>query len=182
VVTIRTETHADIPAVAALQVRAWRSAYAGMMPAEVLAALDPAERERQRHAWHGAEGFLTLVATDGPTVVGFATIGPYRNNHDRADLDPTFGEVLAIYVEPARIGTGIGQALMAAVLAELAGRGFREARLWVLEANHRSRRFYEKAGFTDDGERAAYAVKLPSSGESVLLPIVRYVRPLGDRG
>jgi L-amino acid N-acyltransferase YncA len=177
-VTIRPETHDDIPAVAALHVRAWQSGYAGMIPAEVLDTLDPEQRAEQRRRWHGADGFLTLVATDGATIVGFATIGPYRHQQDRAVLDPTVGELLAIYLEPTRIGTGVGRALLAEALTALTDRGYREVRLWVLDANARSRRFYEKAGFVADGEHAAYPVTLPSSGDPVLLPELRYSRRL----
>ncbi|GIF78565.1 GNAT family N-acetyltransferase [Asanoa siamensis] len=177
-VTIRPETRDDIDAVAALHVRAWQAGYAGMIPAEVLDALDPAQRAARRREWHDATEFQTLVATDGPTIIGFTTVGPYRHQQDRTALDPAVGEVLAIYLEPDRVGTGVGRALMAAALAELAARGFREVRLWVLEANHRSRRFYAKAGFAEDGERAEFTVTLPSSGDRVPLPELRYVRTI----
>jgi len=177
-VTIRPETPDDIPEVAAVHVRAWQSGYAGIIPQEVLDALDPEQRAAQRRQRQGAEGFQTLVATDDRAVVGFATVGPYRNQQDRTDLDPTVGEVLAIYLEPERVGTGIGRELMAAALGELRHRGYREVRLWVLEDNHRSRRFYEKAGFTPDGERATYEVVVPSSGDRVPLPELRYTRAL----
>ncbi|GAA1854598.1 GNAT family N-acetyltransferase [Asanoa iriomotensis] len=177
-VTIRPETLDDTPAVAALHVRAWQSGYAGIIPAEVLAALDPEQRAAQRRTSYGKDVFQTLVTLDGPTVVGFATIGPYRDQQDRTALDPTVGEVLAIYVEPARVGTGVGRALMTRALAELTGAGYQEVRLWVLDANARSRRFYAKAGFAADGERATYTVTLPSSGDPVLLPELRYARRL----
>lgn len=180
--TIRPQTLDDIPAVADLHVRAWQSGYAGMIPTEVLHALDPAAMADRRRNWHAATEFQTLLATDGAEIIGFATVGPYRLQQNRTDLDPTVGEVNAIYVEPKRIGTGVGRVLMAAALAELTQRGFREVRLWVLEENHRSRRFYEKAGFTTDGERATYDVTLPSSGDAVPLPEIRYARRLDVTG
>ncbi|MEV4532285.1 GNAT family N-acetyltransferase [Asanoa sp. NPDC049518] len=211
--TIRPETPDDIDDVAAVHVRAWQIAYAGIIPKEVLDALDPAQRAAQRRQHRGATGFQTLVATannttdpgaatadntapdpratnrdtssargtptDPGTVIGFVTIGPYRNHQDRTDLDPTVGEVLAIYLEPDRIGTGVGRELMRAALTELGQRGYKQVRLWVLEDNHRSRRFYEKAGFTPDGERATYEVVVPSDGDRVPLPELRYSRVLG---
>ena len=42
-----------------------------------------------------------------------------------------------------------------AALQELAGRGFREVILWVLEGNCHARRFYERAGFVPTGETLA---------------------------
>jgi GNAT superfamily N-acetyltransferase len=179
---IRPQTLDDIPAVAALHVRAWQAGYAGMIPAEVLNALDPAVLADRRRQWHGHAEFQTLLALDGPEIIGFTTFGPYRLQQNRTEVDPTVGEVNAIYLEPARIGTGVGRTLMAAALAELARRGFREVRLWVLEKNHRSRRFYEKAGFAKDGEQATFDVTLPSSGEAVPLPEIRYTRTLDAAG
>jgi L-amino acid N-acyltransferase YncA len=41
--------------------------------------------------------------------------------------------------------------LMAATLTRLRASGFREAILWVLEDNPRTRRFYELAGWREDG-------------------------------
>ena len=42
---------------------------------------------------------------------------------------------------------------MAAALAALRAGGFVSASLWVLEDNPRARRFYEREGWTLDGER-----------------------------
>jgi GNAT superfamily N-acetyltransferase len=41
--------------------------------------------------------------------------------------------------------------LHSAAVAELRDRGFREATLWVIEANPRARRFYEREGWHPDG-------------------------------
>ncbi|MDG4823667.1 GNAT family N-acetyltransferase [Asanoa sp. WMMD1127] len=179
-VSIRSETLADIPEIAALHVRAWQVGYAGIIPAEVLDALDAGQRAAKRREWHGATQFHTLVATDGPddAIVGFATVGPYRHQQDRTNVDPTIGELLAIYLDPERVGTGVGRALLAAALDDLRESGYDEVRLWVLDANTRARRFYEAAGFRPDGERAAYAVNLRSGGDPVLLPELRYARRL----
>ncbi|HTF09962.1 MAG TPA: GNAT family N-acetyltransferase [Asanoa sp.] len=178
-VSIRPQQLDDVAKVAGVHVRAWQAGYAGLIPNEVLDALDPETFASRRRQWHGAKEFETLVAVDGPAIVGFATVGQYRNQQDRGDLVPEIGEVLAIYLEPDRVGTGLGRTLMAAALAELNNRGFRTVRLWVLEDNKVARRFYEKAGFQPDGERSTYEVTLPSSGETLSLPELRYVRSGG---
>ena len=59
-------------------------------------------------------------------------------------------------------------------MAELQGRGFGEAVLWVLRGNLRARRFYERGGFVLDG-----AAKLKSKGQGITLDEVRYRCPLG---
>jgi ribosomal protein S18 acetylase RimI-like enzyme len=40
--------------------------------------------------------------------------------------------------------------------AEFRRRGMTAVTLWVLEGNASARRFYERAGFTDDGARKTY--------------------------
>ena len=56
-------------------------------------------------------------------------------------------------MEPERWRAGAGRALLAAVEHALTDAGFAEATLWVLEQNERARRFYERAGWHDDGGR-----------------------------
>jgi ElaA protein len=53
-------------------------------------------------------------------------------------------------VLPEARGRGAGAAILAALTAEAAGRGFRVARL---DAQTQATEFYRKFGFADDGER-----------------------------
>jgi ribosomal protein S18 acetylase RimI-like enzyme len=76
-------------------------------------------------------------------VVGFASVGPSRDERD-------IGELYAIYVDPEDWSQGAGGALLEHAEQRLA-RDFDEATLWVLAANLRARRFYEKAGWHSDG-------------------------------
>lgn len=183
--TVRPATPDDAYPVAVLHVRAWRWAYAGIMPDETLAALDAdARAERRRGQFADQSVFETLVAVDGAGIRGFASFGPYRMARDRADVDGRYAEVYAIYVDPDHVGTGAGRALMDAARARLAERDFVEVRLWVLEANLRARRFYERYGFTlDTGPdgRALLAVERPGSGP-VDLAELRYRAPARTDG
>jgi GNAT superfamily N-acetyltransferase len=168
-VEIRELTESDIDAVAEVHVRAWRSGYAGIVPADVLDALDPAvfaERRRSRPVPPGAQ---TLVAIDDATIIGFATFGPYRlEPGDRYDVSA--GELYALYVDPAHQREGAGKLLLAAAKAGLARAGFPVLRLWVLTENHPARRFYEHLGLAPDGERHYYTPR----GSTVQLPELRY--------
>jgi GNAT superfamily N-acetyltransferase len=56
-----------------------------------------------------------------------------------------------IYLLPQAWGTGVGRELMAAVVDGLTGLGYEDATLWVLDSNDRARRFYARAGWTEDG-------------------------------
>jgi ribosomal protein S18 acetylase RimI-like enzyme len=86
------------------------------------------------------------VAEDEGSIVAFASCGDSRDA-------PGEGELFAIYALPEAWGSGAGSALMDAVLRALRRSGFATAHLWVLEDNPRARRFYEREGWTDDGER-----------------------------
>ncbi|MBM7081641.1 GNAT family N-acetyltransferase [Micromonospora sp. WMMD734] len=175
--TIRREEPDDAEAIARVHIHGWQAGYAGIMPAEVLARLNPvawAQRRRDVGTADPEHPFTTLLAEIDGLPAGFTTFGPYRNNQDRGDLDPAYGEVLAMYVEPAHWGDGTAQALFAAARDGLAARGWREYRLWVLADNARARRFYERAGLSVDGERSRYQVPLAGGGPPVHLDELRY--------
>jgi ribosomal protein S18 acetylase RimI-like enzyme len=64
--------------------------------------------------------------------------------------DPQFGEgqIVGLHVLPSQWGQRIGSALHDAALAVLAEARYRAAGLWVIDANDRARRMYEKRGWT----------------------------------
>jgi GNAT superfamily N-acetyltransferase len=100
-----------------------------------------------------------LVAGREGQVHGFCFFGAGRDAN-LAGIE----EIYAVYVHPAHWSTGLGHALLSAALSRLS----RPVILWVLEANHRARAFYERVGFGPDG-----AVK-PAALLDATLPEVRY--------
>jgi GNAT superfamily N-acetyltransferase len=139
----------DSLAIAAVHVQAWRESYAGIFPAPVLDALRVEDRES---AWRDSLAkpeVAAWVVPYGEGLVGFASAGPTR---DPADGDGT-AELYALYLLERLWGVGLGRRLMSVVLSELRTREFHRAVLWVLEDNHRARRFYEAGGWIADGGR-----------------------------
>lgn len=159
----------DVEAISTINVVAWQHAYAGLMPADLLAAqqVEPrAERLRERlSAGASATGYVAVDSADA--VVGYCWYGDYRPDDGAPSPGDGFGEVYAIYVHPDQIGTGAGAALMTAALADL---GPRPVAVWVLEGNARARAFYERFGFAADGVMADF----DAGGTPV--PEVRYIR------
>jgi GNAT superfamily N-acetyltransferase len=134
--------HAE--AIAAVHVAAWQHAYQEMLPPELLASLSVESRaQRWRQQLADARGGHTWVV--GEPVRGFVSVGPSRDDDAADDIR----ELYALYVHPADWGTGLGSRLMT-VAAEVLGNG---ATLWVLDANERARRFYERHGWRPDGGR-----------------------------
>jgi ribosomal protein S18 acetylase RimI-like enzyme len=173
---VRPATDADLPAAAAAYLRSWQAAYRELVPAPMLAALDTAETTaRWRRTLAAGDGRQMLVAVRGGTVLGSATFGPYRlEQRPGSPVDPSVGEVYAIYVDPAGWGGGTGRALLAAAVRRLRAAGPAPVRLWVAEGNERARRFYTRFGFRPDGTRAVYLLRQDDDGETEI-PELRYL-------
>lgn len=145
---IREAGPSDAAAVATVHVRSWRAAYRGIVPDAYLDSLDVEERTE---VWRGRlsapDAPTVLVAEEG-AVVAFACFRPWSGG----EKDPSVtAELAALYAVPEVWGRGVGRELLAATVAAMAAAGFRGAGLWVLEANHRARSFYEAAGWRPDG-------------------------------
>lgn len=163
---IREATLADARSIAEIHVRAWQAAYRGQMPDEYLDGLTVEDRLEQ-HEWslrNPRDTWRVWVCEDEGRVGGFAVTGPSED----ADADDRTAEVYAIYLEPQRIGTGVGRSLFAYAVDDLRDRGFRAATLWVLESNAPARRFYELAGWKEDGATTSERI------DCLMLPTVRY--------
>jgi GNAT superfamily N-acetyltransferase len=130
-VTLRRATAADAALLAALQEEASRAGVAHVYPPDRYPFPTEAVRERWRVYTDGG-GWAALAGEDGFVAV-----------------DPPWLE--ALYVAPPAWGTGVADRLHDAAVAELRARGVDRARLWVLEENHRARRFYERHGWAADG-------------------------------
>jgi GNAT superfamily N-acetyltransferase len=149
-VTVRAAEPADARGIARVHVAAWQAGYEGLLPAPFLAGLSVPKRAAR---WQGIlaepsdQRARTLVAERGGSVVGFASVGPSRDD----DADPVSGELWAIYVDPQHWGTGIGHVLHVAALEALQADGATSASLWVLQGNDRATRFYERHGWAADG-------------------------------
>jgi GNAT superfamily N-acetyltransferase len=170
-ITLRTAAPRDAEEIVRINTDCWRRAYAGIVPDDVLGAMDVETRSiRVRRRLTEPTPHETLLATDGGATLGYVLFGPYR---DGALLDETAGEIVAIYVDPPHWGTGAGRLLLTAALTRLADRGWDEVRLWVLEANHSARGFYARLGFRPDGATAGFPVRR-TDGSLVELAEVRY--------
>jgi RimJ/RimL family protein N-acetyltransferase len=164
-VTVRLATARDADEIGRIHAETWRAAYTGVIPDS---AFDVEERQRVWRQWLAQEppvASATFVAEVDGALVGFAGVGRSREEEG-------VGELLTIYVDPGRWGTGAGRALIARAEASLAESGFGEAMLWVLEGNDRAERFYRAAGWSRDGGRKVDEFQGAEIAE------VRYRKPL----
>lgn len=112
---IRDARADDMPAIAAIYEDAVRNGTASFE----LEAPDAAEMERRWRSLVGAYPYL-VMERDG-AVVGYAYAGPFRTR-------PAYRMTCenSIYVAPHAKRTGVGRALMTALIEECARRGYKQ--------------------------------------------------------
>jgi GNAT superfamily N-acetyltransferase len=178
VVVIRSASTADAAQIAVVMRDSWFAAYDGIIAPAIIdraTAPDGGARVRQSFRMRPWQRMIAAVArqpgprqpgrtqadTAAPGIIGYASFGPERDVLDMrwpypltsAGSGGEVAELYALYVHPAWWSTGTGRALMDQVLAKVRATGYGCITLWVLEANARARRFYQRAGFIPDGAR-----------------------------
>lgn len=141
VITVKQmETPEEIEGKSLVHWQTWREAYDDLLPAEFqeTMTLEKCRFFSQKYPEN------TLIAMDGKKVVGFISYGNYRDETIQA------GEIIALYVLKDYYGKGVSKQLMHAAFVALDQ--FSEIYLWVLKDNKRAIAFYQKMGFTLDGQ------------------------------
>ena len=136
--TIRPGRPEDAYGIAMVHSTSWRATYRGIVPQAHLDGMDP-EKTVQRWQSAMAGPAHVLVAEESGRITGFQVYGPAR--------EPSFGyagELYAAYFLPEAMGKGLGTQMMKIVVRDLAARNLNDMIVWVMEANARGRRFYEK--------------------------------------
>ena len=134
------ETPEEIEGKSLVHWQTWREAYDDLLPADFqeTMTLEKCRFFSQKYPEN------TLIAMDGKKVVGFISYGNYRDETIQA------GEIIALYVLKDYYGKGVSKQLMHAAFVALDQ--FSEIYLWVLKDNKRAIAFYQKMGFTLDGQ------------------------------
>jgi L-amino acid N-acyltransferase YncA len=156
-VTIRPARSEDAEGIAAVHSASWRATYPGIVPQSTLDEMHPEKTvERWRDAAAGKHpGAHLLIAEENGTIIGFETYGPAR--------EPAFGyvgELYAAYFLPEAMGKGLGTKMMKTVVRDLSAQDLNDMIVWVMEANDRGRRFYEKilGGVLVEGSRQSFEI------------------------
>lgn len=134
------ETPEEIEGKSLVHWQTWREAYDDILPEEFqeTMTLDRCRFFSQKYPDN------TLIAMDEKKVVGFISYGNFRDEAIQA------GEIIALYVLKDYYGKGVSKQLMHAAFVALDQ--FSEIYLWVLKENKRAISFYQKMGFTFDGQ------------------------------
>ncbi|TDU86872.1 acetyltransferase (GNAT) family protein [Kribbella voronezhensis] len=149
--SVRLALPAEADAIGQIQVAAWRRAYEDLLPADVLADLDPAQFAAQWRAAllvPGEARNRVMVALSGRTLVGFAAI----TASDDPDADPRNDALVAeLAVDPEATRAGHGSRLLNAVVDTIRADGFSRVTVWVNSTDDVLRAFYTDSGWAPDG-------------------------------
>ena len=128
----------DINAIGKIYEKSWKFAYNGIIPKDYLDSISG--DKWLPHFENGRMNSLVLIENN-------EFIGTSSYCKSRSEEFDGFGEIVSIYLLPEYIGKGYGKKLFEVTLNELIKLGYKNIFLWVLEANTRARRFYEKQNF-----------------------------------
>jgi ribosomal protein S18 acetylase RimI-like enzyme len=150
---LRRAGSGDAPALALVAAATFLQTYHAIMPvADMLVHLDgknsPAAFEQLVTDPAAAVFYAGSATTDAPLGYAVLTTPDFPIATDAGDI-----ELRRIYTLAATHGSGLGAALIQAMLDEARARGHRRLLLGVHPDNARARRFYERTGFRVIGER-----------------------------
>ncbi len=141
---VRSANPGDVAGIVKVYLDSWRAGYEGLLAQEVL---DEEIGRRRDHDWHGdivSETCEVAVAVERGEILGVVEAA------DAPGADRDLPEITMLYVRPAAWGSSVATALLAAGTHWIANRGHQAARLRVVEAQTRARRFYEREGWRVD--------------------------------
>lgn len=114
-------------------------------------------------------GVWCEIALTGDEIAGHLIAMPAAVSRVPDD-EPGLGHLLHLFVRPAHWGAGVATALHTRGIAEARRRGFTSMRLFTPADQTRARRFYEREGWSPNGDRKPE----PEFG----MDIIEYRRPL----
>ena len=154
---LRPGTPADADAVAEVWHRGWHDGHAGHVPRGLTAARTVSAFRARTAA---AVDVTTVAEVDGH-VAGFVMV--------------VGDEVEQVFVDRPHRGTGLAGLLLAEAERQVAALGHDVAWLAVVAGNSRARRFYERSGWTDQGD---LPYEVTAAGETFISPCRRYTKPV----
>jgi len=154
----------DAEAIAAVQARAWREMYGGLLSLEAFDVRPEVWRDHLQKPPDARQ--RVLAAMDRHRLVGFALTAPASD----PDCDPvTDGELSDLTVDPAKRGKGHGSRLLQAAVDTLEADRFTRAVTWTLATDDAMREFLTQAGWAPDS--AHRELDLDGSGDTTVKQI-----------
>ena len=177
-VSVRRASPADVDAMAAVTLAAWRGPYAAVLPAQALDGVtSDGIADEWRVAVSGEAGprHSVFVALEGATLVGYVVVAP-SGDPDAESMEAT-GEVVDLVVDAEHQRRGHGSRLLAAAVDHQRGSGATHLVTWCVAADDPRRSFLAAAGLEPDGATRTLGVDDVTAGVNQ----VRYAAGLSSR-
>ena len=142
---MRLATSADADAITNIHVSAYEASLGEVVSREVLDVASASRLPMWRALIAEPPTGQAVFVVERDEIVGFVSTGPTRES----GVNGAEGEVYALFVHPGQWKTGVGGALLVRALEHMTSLGLSHAKLWVLDANHRARQFYESRGWSN---------------------------------
>ena len=140
-IRLREATLDDARDMADVACRAWRFAYSSFLPSEFIEEIaEPKEFTQLVKLGMERPGFRLVALSSENKVIGFAS---ERRPCKLEDFDAEIG---GFYVDPDHSRSGVGQALLRAMVDQFLTDGHRSMAIYTLSENEIGCRFYEKHG------------------------------------
>lgn len=175
-----TEEH--FRAMSLIHALGWRDTYVDAVPADFMASEITDDRwvDVFRKNWKD-KAYTGLLLYRGNTPVSCINFGPARmENYNPGevckfdnDAYEGWGEITSFYTHPDERANGYGAILLEEACRRLKENGHKNAFVFVLRENEKSRRFYERNGFAWDGTHA----DIPFPHDTICVDL-RYCRKL----
>ena len=132
----------EVAAFAELHVQCWREAFTEILPADLVATFDAAQRVPMWQRCLADEKRIVVGAYDNGKPVGFIIAGKPLEHL----LQGTDGQIDTIYIAASHYRMGIGRQLIGRAARAWQEQGGHAFTLGVLAENIRARSFYESLG------------------------------------
>ncbi|EJG1282528.1 GNAT family N-acetyltransferase [Vibrio parahaemolyticus] len=144
---VRKASLDDVNQIAHIHVNSWAYAYKGLMPQSYIQSYTLEKRQKLWSNIIGRNLAEVLVADCDEGLVGFLCFG-----QPKALKGSEVYDLSSIYIDPNKIGSGIGQALYNECEKALRTLKAKRVLLWVLDSNESALNFYIRQGFMRTGE------------------------------
>lgn len=143
--TLRAALAGDAAAIASVHIASWRTTYAELLPAGVIAARTAWSLRYPLWVERLNGGRTAFVAEDSGGIAGFACASAMSAHPQGREPLPYDAYLESLYLLKRAQGHGVGRALLGAIAAPLVAAGYASMALHVLSTNP-ARGFYERLG------------------------------------
>ena len=150
-ITIRLARPADAPDMAEIHARSWEVAYKDIIPDDYIKTKNATRPALFKRIITDENTTQYVIQVDGKSV-GIMGIDFPQDN----DVSDDFYELRGIYLHPDYYRKGIGTQAVDFAFDKARSLGKKYMNVWVFAENYNSIKFYEKCGFTADGQSKTY--------------------------